>query len=91
MIGQKISMTTCSRIQLKGLPKNFSCLDLTAGFGKDALEISKIVNCKSLILVEKEAWVFELLVDGIKNTSCSRADDLLKKNLKYSIWMVLSS
>ena len=26
----------------KGLPKNFSCLDLTAGFGKDALEISKI-------------------------------------------------
>ena len=63
----------------KGLPKNFSCLDLTAGFGKDALEISKIVNCKSLILVEKEGWVFELLVDGIKNTSCSKAGNLLKK------------
>ena len=63
----------------KGLPKNFSCLDLTAGFGKDALEISKIVNCKSLILVEKEGWVFELLVDGIKNTCCSRAGELLKK------------
>ena len=63
----------------KGLPKNFTCLDLTAGFGKDALEISKIVNCKSLILVEKEGWVFELLVDGIKNTSCSRAGNLLKK------------
>ena len=63
----------------KGLPKNFSCLDLTAGFGKDALEISKIVNCKSMILVEKEGWVFELLVDGIKNTSCSRAGNLLKK------------
>ena len=63
----------------KGLPKNFSCLDLTAGFGKDALEISKIVNCKSLILVEKEDWVFELLVDGIKNTACSRAGNLLKK------------
>ena len=63
----------------KGLPKNFSCLDLTAGFGKDALEISKVVNCKSLILVEKEAWVFELLVDGIKNTSSCRTGDLLKK------------
>ena len=63
----------------KGLPKNFSCLDLTAGFGKDALEISKVANCKSLILIEKEAWVFELLVDGIKNTSSSRAGDLLKK------------
>ena len=63
----------------KGLPKNFSCLDLTAGFGKDALELSKIVNCKSLILVEKEAWVFELLVDGIKKTSSSRAVNLLKK------------
>ena len=63
----------------KGLPKNFSCLDLTAGFGKDALEISKIVNCKSLTLVEKESWVFELLVDGIKNTSCCRAGNLLKK------------
>ena len=64
---------------IKGLPKNFSCLDLTAGFGKDALEISKIANCKSLILVEKEAWVFELLVDGIKNTSSCRTGDLLKK------------
>ena len=63
----------------KGLPANFSCLDLTAGFGKDALEISKVVNCKSLVLVEKEAWVFELLVDGIKNISCSRAGGLLKK------------
>ncbi len=63
----------------KGLPKNFSCLDLTAGFGKDALEISKVADCKSLILIEKEAWVFELLVDGIKNTSSSRAGDLLKK------------
>ena len=64
---------------IKGLPKNFSCIDLTAGFGKDALEISKAVNCKSLLLLEKEAWVFELLVDGIKNASNPKAIDLLKK------------
>ena len=38
---------------IKGLPKNFSCIDLTAGFGKDSLEISKSVNCKSLLLLEK--------------------------------------
>ena len=46
---------------------------------EEALEISKDVNCKSLILVEKEAWVFELLIDGIKNTSSRRTGDLLKK------------
>lgn len=64
---------------IKGLPKNFSCIDLTAGFGKDSLEISKSVNCKSLLLLEKEAWVFELLVDGIKKASSPRAINLLKK------------
>ena len=39
---------------LKGLPNKFNALDLTAGFGKDALEIAKHQNCNSVLLLEKE-------------------------------------
>ena len=69
---------------LKGLPINFSCLDATAGFGKDAIEISKLKNCKNLVLLEKQAWVFKLLEDGIKNATSNKALELLKKFIIYN-------
>ena len=64
---------------LKGLPENFTCLDVTAGFGKDALEISKSQNCKSIVLLEKERWTFLILQDGLKNATSLKAIDFLKK------------
>ena len=64
---------------IKGLPDNFTCLDVTAGFGKDALEISKSQNCKSIVLLEKERWTFLLLQDGLNNVTSLEAIDLLKK------------
>ena len=70
---------------LKGLPINFSCLDATAGFGKDAIEISKLKNCKNLVLLEKESWVFKLLEDGIKNARSNKALDLLNKFTIFNI------
>ena len=64
---------------IKGLPVNFSCLDVTAGFGKDALEISKSQDCKSLVLLEKEKWTYLILQDGLNNATSLEAIDLLKK------------
>ena len=52
---------------LKGLPEKFSVLDATAGFGKDALEISKNKQCESILLVEREKWLFYLLQEGVAN------------------------
>ena len=67
------------RRALKGLTKNFSCLDLTAGFGKDAFEIAKSKSCQSLILVEKEKWVYELLLDGLTNATDFKSKILIDK------------
>ena len=68
---------------LRGLPNNFSCVDLTAGFGKDAFEIAKSRKCKSIHLIEKEKWVFSLLEDGLKNSGTKEAKELL---LKFQIF-----
>ena len=64
---------------IKGLPEGFSCLDITAGFGKDALEISKQKNCKSLVLLEREKWLCKVLEDGLKNVKSTQAIDLVSK------------
>lgn len=53
---------------LKGLPEKFLALDVTAGFGKDSLEIAKNKKCQSILLVEKEKWLFYLLKEGVANT-----------------------
>tara|TARA_B100000401_G_scaffold280213_1_gene191372 strand:+ start:5071 stop:5814 length:744 start_codon:yes stop_codon:yes gene_type:complete len=53
---------------LKGLPSDFKALDATAGLGKDALEIAKNKNCQSVVLLEKERWLFYLLQEGINRT-----------------------
>ena len=78
------------RSALKGLPKSFSCLDVTAGFGKDSLEISKLSNCESLVLLEKEKWLCKILEDGMKIARSTRTQNLVKKfeiintdNLKF--------
>ena len=78
------------RRTLKGLPNNFSCVDLTAGFGKDAFEIAKSERCLSLVLIEKEKWVFSILKDGLKKVNDYRVIQLLSKirvhnldNLEY--------
>ena len=70
---------------VKGLPQNFTCLDLTAGFGKDSLEISKIKNCYSIALIEKELWVYELLKDGVMNATTSKALQCLSKFRIYNL------
>jgi len=67
---------------LKGLPDKFMALDATAGFGKDALEIAKNPKCKSLLLIEREKWLFYLLQEGINNTT---DHDLLHLINKFSI------
>ncbi len=54
---------------LKGLPEGFSALDATAGFGKDALEIAKNKKCRSILLVEREKWLFYLLQEGVANAA----------------------
>ena len=78
------------RNALKGLPKSFSCLDVTAGFGKDSLEISKLRNCESLVLLEKEKWLCKILEDGIRIVRSTRTKSLVNKfkiinidNLKF--------
>ena len=53
---------------LKGLPDKFIALDTTAGFGKDALEIAKNKKCHSILLVEREKWLFYLLQEGVNST-----------------------
>ena len=63
----------------KGIANDFTCLDLTAGFGKDALEISKLPLCKSITLIEKEKWLFKLLEDGIKRSTKPSTKALLLK------------
>ena len=67
---------------LKGLPEKFSVLDATAGFGKDALEIAKNKQCESILLVEREKWLFYLLQEGIAN---AENFDVLKLINKFSI------
>ena len=64
---------------LKGLPKQFSCLDVTAGFGKDSLEISKLNHCRSITLLEKASWMYSLLEDGLENVYSGEAKQLTKK------------
>ena len=64
---------------LKGLSNDFLGVDLTAGFGKDALEIAKLDSCFALIMIEKEKWVFSLLSDGIINIKDMKTKDLAKK------------
>ena len=64
---------------LKGLPNKFNALDLTAGFGKDALEIAKHQNCSSVLLLEKEKWLCYLLREGINNVEDIKALGKLKK------------
>ena len=66
---------------LKGLPDQFLALDATAGFGKDALEIAKNPKCKSLLLIEREKWLFYLLQEGINNAT---GNDLLQLINKFS-------
>ena len=65
---------------LKGLPEKFSVLDATAGFGKDALEIAKNKQCESILLVEREKWLFYLLQEGI--TNAENPDVLNKFSIK---------
>ena len=67
---------------LKGLPDQFAALDATAGFGKDALEIAKNPKCKSLLLIEREKWLFYLLQEGINS---SLGKDLPRLIDKFSI------
>ena len=67
---------------LKGLPEKFLALDTTAGFGKDALEIAKNKKCKSILLVEREKWLFYLLQEGIANAENL---EVLKFINKFSI------
>ena len=64
---------------LKGIPKQSSCLDITAGFGKDALEISKSDYCRSMTLLEKASWMYTLLEDGLENIYSEEAKELTKK------------
>ena len=64
---------------LKGLPNKFNALDLTAGFGKDALEIARHQNCSSVLLLEKEKWLCYLLREGINNVEDIKALGKLKK------------
>ena len=64
---------------LKTLPENFNCLDLTAGFAKDAFEISKDIKCSSVHLIEKELWLFKLIENGIDRASQKDANNLLSK------------
>ena len=66
---------------LRGLPDKFMALDATAGFGKDALEIAKNPKCKSLLLIEREKWLFYLLQEGINNAV---DNDLLHLINKFS-------
>ena len=67
------------RNALKGLPKSFSCLDVTAGFGKDSLEISKLRNCESLVLLEKEKWLCKILENGMEIARSTRTKSLVNK------------
>ena len=70
---------------LKGLPKKFSCLDVTAGFGKDSLEISKSNKCHSISLLEKASWMHALLQDGLENVTTPEAKELMMKFTLYNI------
>ena len=64
---------------LKGLQQKFIALDATAGFGKDALEIAKNEKCHSVLLVEREKWLFYLLKEGITNAETVEARKLINK------------
>ena len=64
---------------LKGLPDKFIALDTTAGFGKDALEIAKNPNCHSVLLIEKEKWLFYLLKEGMNNLEDPKALNNINK------------
>jgi len=64
---------------LKGLPEKFLALDATAGFGKDALEIAKNKRCQSVVLVEREKWLFYLLQEGITNAENLESHQFINK------------
>lgn len=64
---------------LKGLPDDFTVLDATAGFGKDALQIAKNPNCHSVLLMEREKWLFYLLKEGAKNVEDTRSLNIVNK------------
>ena len=51
---------------MRGLPKQGVIIDATAGFGRDALILSSLVE--RVILIERVPWVSALLIDGLKNT-----------------------
>jgi len=59
-ISPKSNLLKC----MKGLSKECSVIDTTAGFGRDALELAKVSG--SVTLIEKVKWMWALLDDGLK-------------------------
>ncbi len=51
---------------MRGLPQQGVIIDATAGFGRDALILSSLVE--RVILIERVPWVSALLEDGLKNS-----------------------
>jgi len=77
-------------VAMKGLPRDCSVLDATAGLGQDALYLSTLSG--EVILLEKIPWVYSLLKNGLDKAKreqnkifskmhplCTNAKDYLQK------------
>ena len=62
---------------MKGLSGKCSVIDATAGFGKDSLELASVFS--SVTLIERLAWMNELLIDGINLADQEPAKSMVKR------------
>ena len=62
---------------MRGLPKDCSVVDATAGFGRDALSLATISG--SVLLIERLPWMIALLEDAIELVQHKSLKNLIGK------------
>ena len=62
---------------MRGLPKDCSVVDATAGFGRDALSLATISG--SVLLIERLPWMIALLEDAIDSVQHKSLKNLIGK------------
>lgn len=62
---------------MRGLPKDCSVVDATAGFGRDALSLATISG--SVLLIERLPWMIALLEDAIESVQHKSLRNLIGK------------
>ena len=62
---------------MRGLPKDCSVVDATAGFGRDALSLATISG--SILLIERLPWMIALLEDAIESVQHKSLKNLIGK------------